>query len=317
MTDIDIPLGKRTVLYRAFEMLPAILTYTMVAAPFILSLFNPLLAAGFILLYIISFFVKSLAIAGRIAGGYRLLRRAEKIDWRARLEDCEDPEQALTRTYLDPRHRQNLEKYLERDDRYAPGDIYNVVIIATYNESIEVLEPTLQAVLSSDYDMRRMILVLAYEGRDGAQSEAACLKLVQEYKANFKYMAAVKHPLNDAEVRGKGGNITYAAQQIEAYIDEQGIDANHVIITTLDSDNRPHKNYFAYLTYEYILHPDPYHAAFQPMTLFLNNIWDVPAPMRIIATGNSFWNLVVSQRPHLLRNFASHSQGFAPLRDMN
>ncbi|HMR72540.1 MAG TPA: hypothetical protein PKD68_00875, partial [Candidatus Saccharibacteria bacterium] len=61
----------------------------------------------------------------------------------------------------------------------------------------------------------------------------------------------------------------------------------------------------------------PRYASFQPMSLFLNNIWDVPAPMRVLATNNSFWNIVVSQRPNMLRNFASHSQGMAALVDMD
>jgi hypothetical protein len=37
--------------------------------------------------------------------------------------------------------------------------------------------------------------------------------------------------------------------------------------------------------------------------------------MRVIATGNSFWNIVVSLRPHMLRNFASHSQTLKTLID--
>lgn len=317
MTDIEIPLGRRTPLYRLFEIVPGTLSILMITAPFILSFFSPLLAAVFILLYIITFFVKSLAIAARIAGGYTTLKRAERIDWAARLADCEDPAGALERTDLSPNHQRNLTILAERTHAKKPSDVYNAVIIATYNESIDVLEPTVQAVLDNDCDMEQMIIILAYEGRDGAQSEAACQTLVKKYGHRLKYMVAIKHPFNEEEVRGKGGNITYAAHGLSAYVKAQGIDPNNVIVTTLDSDNRPHRHYFAYLTYEYILHPDPYHAAFQPMTLFLNNIWDVPAPMRVVATGNSFWNLVVSQRPHMLRNFASHSQGLAPLADMN
>jgi hypothetical protein len=42
--------------------------------------------------------------------------------------------------------------------------------------------------------------------------------------------------------------------------------------------------------------------------MFTNNIWDAPAPMRVIATGNSFWSMIVSTRQHVLRNFASHAQ---------
>ena len=63
------------------------------------------------------------------------------------------------------------------------------------------------------------------------------------------------------------------------------------------------KAYFDSATYEFIVRDDRKHFSYQPVSLFLNNIWDVPAPMRVIATGNSFWNIISSMRPHTLRNF--------------
>ena len=38
--------------------------------------------------------------------------------------------------------------------------------------------------------------------------------------------------------------------------------------------------------------------------------------MRVLATGNTFWNIISSMRPHLLRNFASHSQPMEALVEM-
>ncbi len=317
MTDIEIPTGKRSRMYRFFEMLPAILSYTMITAPFVLSLFSPLIAAGFIVVYIISYFVKAVAMAIRTIQGYNTLERAKRVDWLSRLADLQHPQRSLDEGVAYPKaHRANLKQLAMTVGRKTPTDIYNAVIIATYNESIDVLEPTVQAVCDSDYDTKRIILVIAYEGRDGAQSEDACKTLLSRYKHHFKHMMIVKHPFIETEVRGKGGNITYAGKALARYTEAASIGPDNVIVTTLDSDNRPHKGYFAYLTYEYVIHPDPRHAAFQPLTLFLNNIWDVPAPMRVVATGNSFWNLINSLRPHMLRNFASHSQSLAALIDM-
>ncbi len=85
------------------------------------------------------------------------------------------------------------------------------------------------------------------------------------------------------------------------------------MVTTLDADNRPDKNYLNALTYAYTAAPDPIHASYQPVSLYTNNIWDAPAPMRVIATGNSLFNLVVSLRLHALRNFSSHGQPMAAL----
>jgi hypothetical protein len=55
--------------------------------------------------------------------------------------------------------------------------------------------------------------------------------------------------------------------------------------------------------------------SYQPLPIYTNNIWDAPAPMRVIATGNSFWNIVLGLRPHMLRNFSSHAQSMAALID--
>lgn len=322
MTDIEIPLGKRTKFYRFFEMLPGILSYGSVLLPILLSLINPLYGAIFIIVYIIAWFVKAIGMSFRTVQGYNTLQRSQRIDWQGRLTDLEDPEKALKKHHYKDSwraevHTNNLKQLSQTVNARKPTDIYNAIIIAAYNEGRDVLEPTIQAVLDSHYDAKRMILVFAYEGRDGAQSEEACLALVKKYQGKFKHMMAVKHPLTPNEVRGKGGNISYAGFKLKSLIEKEGIDPENVIVTTLDSDNRPHKSYFAYLTYEYIVHPEPRYVAFQPLALFLNNIWDVPAPMRVIATGNSFWNVVNSLRPHMLRNFAAHSQSLAALIDMD
>lgn len=323
MVDIEIPLGKRTKTYRFFEMLPGILSYLMVALPIILSLINPLYAAIFVVVYIITFLVKAMAMAYRTIQGYNTLQRAQRIDWASRLADLEDPATALRKKsnsdgWRYNLHYQHLEQLSSTIHRKKPSDIYHAVIIAAYNESRDVIEPTVQSVLASDYDPAHLILVLAYEERGGDAIKQTVTDLVAEYGSQFGDALAVMHPDGlPGEVMGKGGNITYGARELHARLEQKGIDVEDVIVTTLDSDNRPHKAYFAYVAYEFIVHPEPRYVAFQPLALYLNNIWDVPAPMRVIATGNSFWNIIVSLRPHLLRNFASHSQSMAALVDMD
>lgn len=322
MQDLEIPLGKRTRFYRFFEMLPGLLSYTVIALPVVLSFINPLYGAVFIIVFIIIWFVKTVGMSYRTIQGYNTLQRAQRIHWSLRLADLESPAQSLRDRHYEGSwrsevHQHNLEQLANTVHARKPSDIYNAIIIAAYNENREVIEPTVQAVLESDYDAKQMILVFAYEGRDGAQSEATCLELTKKYRDKFKAVYAVKHPLTEGEVRGKGGNISYAGRFLAGELNKLDINPENVLVTTLDSDNRPHKTYFSYVTYEFIVHPDPRHVAFQPLALFQNNIWDVPAPMRVIATGNSFWSLLNSLRPHMLRNFAAHSQSMAALIEMD
>ena len=326
MIDLEIPLKKRTRKYRLFEMLPGLLSWGAILLLIVLSLLSPVLAGIYVLLIIATLLAKAGGIAYHTLVGSRRIDQAQKIHWHGRLMDLKDPAAALKRHTADePRelgarqHGENLRLMVNASESYpSPDDIFNAVIVATYNEPYEVLQPTLQSIIDTSYDNRHIIVVIAYEERGGEAIEGTVKQLRDEYAHHFKAFEIVKHPKNlPDEVVGKGGNITYAGQYLKGWLDRNKIAYQDVLVTTLDSDNRPHKTYFDYVTYEYIVHDDRKHLAYQPVSLFLNNIWDVPAPMRVVATGNSFWNIISSMRPHTLRNFASHSQPMDALVEMD
>lgn len=318
MTDIEIPLqNEKTKRYRFFEILPGLLSWSILIAPFALSLVNASLTALLIIIFFLIWFVRALGLNIRVLQGWRIINIHQKLNWPKLLDDLEHLRVSTHDKSIPKWHAQTIARIKNEPTSVKPNDITHAVFIAAYNESIDVLEPTILSVLASKYDMKNIILVLAYEGRDGAQSEDACLELMQKYGSKFKKTFAYKHPLTEGEVRGKGGNITYAAKKLQKYLDEEKIEACNVMVTTLDSDNRPHPNYFAALSYLFAATVDPKHASYQPIPMFTNNIWDAPAPMRVIATGNSFWNMVLSLRPHMLRNFSSHSQSMEALIDTN
>lgn len=331
MADIEIPLGKRTRLYRFFEMLPAICSYGAIILLVVLALVNPLLAAVYLLLVIMTMLVKSIGIAYHTIRGRQQSERAQKVNWEARLLELESPEDAydkwlnkkndssLYKEFGARAHMENLRLIAAAPETFPrPSEIYNAVIIAAYNEGYDVLGPTLESVLATTYDKQHLIVTLAYEERGGPAMKETALRLQREFADKFFAFHIVEHPDNlPDEVVGKGGNITYAGKFLEQWMPTVGIEYKDVIITTLDSDNRPHPTYFDYVTYEYIVHEDRKRLSYQPISLFLNNIWDAPAPMRVIATGNSFWNIISSMRPHTLRNFASHSQPMDALVEMN
>lgn len=95
MTDIDIPLGKRTKAYRFFEILPGLLSYGSIIVLVILSLINPLWASIYLLFFILTMFIKAIGIAFRTFQGRQVLEKAQKVNWRQRLDDLENPSKAL------------------------------------------------------------------------------------------------------------------------------------------------------------------------------------------------------------------------------
>lgn len=84
MMNLELPLGKRTKLYRFFEIVPAVISYGMLILLVILSVVNPLWAAIYLLLLIITVFVKSIGIAYHTIRGHNRLVNAQRIDWHER-----------------------------------------------------------------------------------------------------------------------------------------------------------------------------------------------------------------------------------------
>lgn len=324
MRNIEIPYaedrGKR---YRFFEMLPGLLTWSILALPFALSfvyiryyLVTVPLAAFFISGYLLLWFAKAMGLNIRALQGFRTMSQHQKLPWPQMLEELKTGKVNQPDRHIPTWHYETVRRVQEQPTPIKVDEIIHAIMIASYNETREVLEPTIKAVLDSEYDCKKqVILVMAYEGRDGAQSEEAVLELVKEYKGQFKHTMACKHPLREKEVRGKGGNITYAGHELTKYITDHHIDPLNVIVTTLDSDNRPHKYYLPVLSYLYAATEDPLYVSYQPIPIYTNNIWDAPAPMRVIATGNSFWNIVLSMRHHMIRNFSAHAQSLQTLID--
>jgi len=327
MANLEIPMGKRTIKYRLFEMLPAALSYGAFILLVVLSLISPILASIYLILIIVTLLVKAAAIAFRTVQGRNWIEAAQKVDWHKRLLALKSPQASLDeltaegleiKSFGYKQHLGNLKILADNPGKFPnPDDIYNAIIIATYNESYDVLEPTIRSIIDCTFDKKKLIIALAYEARGGEATKANAIRLQQEFKDTFYAFHIVEHPADmPNEVIGKGGNITYAGFFLQKWLADKKIPAKNVVVTTLDSDNKPYPSYFDYLTYEYIVREDRKHLAYQPVALFLSNIWDAPAPMRVIATGNSFWNIISSMRPHTLRNFASHSQPMDALEEM-
>ena len=328
MKNIEIPQGKRTKFYRFFEILPAFLSYGAIVLMVVLSIFSPFLASVYLILIIVTLLIKAIGVAYRTFGGYRKMNKALEVDWRARLDDLENPKQSycdlkfskqkVREKFEFQKHIENLKYISAEDNLIKPSQVVNAVIVAAYNEPYEVIRPTIESLIETDYSKENLMIFFAYEERGGKEIEKTAKKLQSEFSKKFKAFEIIKHPKDlPNEVIGKGGNITFAGRALQKYCEKNKIPFENVLVTTLDCDNKPHAKYFSAATYEFIVRKDRKHFSYQPISLFLNNIWDAPAPMRVLATGNSFWNLVVSMRPHLLRNFASHSQPLDALVEMD
>ena len=94
---IEIPTGKRTALYRFFEILPGFLSYSMVILLIILSAISPVAGSVYLLLIVIMSLVKAIGVAFRTVQGYKIVQQGVKVNWQKRLQDLEDPNESYAR----------------------------------------------------------------------------------------------------------------------------------------------------------------------------------------------------------------------------
>lgn len=324
--NLEIPQGKRTPLYRFLEVIPGVVSYGAIILLFVLSWLSPVLGAIYLFIIIVSTLVKAIGVAYRTVQGYQVIQRAEHVDWRKRMEDLSDPHASFERlhgkeskSYHYEQHLENLKMMAAMGSEYPnPEETLHVVIMTAYDEGPEILGPSIEAVKASTFPKDRIIFALAYEERGGEAIEQTAKSLATKYRGVFKDFLLIKHPADlPGEVIGKGPNLTYAGRFIAKYVKKQKLPTDNIIITSLDSDNRMAPKYLDSVAYEFVVHPNRQRLSYQPVSLFMNNIWDAPAPTRVIAVSNSFFNVISTMRPHALRNFASHSQPLQALEAMD
>ncbi len=324
--NIELPQGKRTAFYRFFEILPGLLSFSAILLLFLLSWLNPVLGTIYLFIIIASTLIKAVAVAYRTVQGYGVIKKAMKVNWRQRVMDLSDPHEAYERLRDKTSHEYNFDEHLNnlrllasvKTDCPKPESIIHAVIMTAYNEERAVLEPSIKAILENSFPSEKVIFVLAYEERGGEEIEQTAIALQKEYRKSFKDFLIIKHPAGiTGEVVGKGPNLTYAGQCLGEYVEKRKLNIANIIVTSLDCDNHMAPQYLDAVAYEFIVHPNRQQMSYQPVSLFMNNIWDAPAPSRVIAVSNSFFNIISTMRPHVLRNFASHSQPLAALKAMD
>ena len=90
-------------------------------------------------------------------------------------------------------------------------------------------------------------------------------------------------------------------------IDAQGIDHRNVIVSVFDVDTQVPSEYFGRLTHLFLTTSNPLRAIYQPIPLFVNNIYDAPALARVVSFSASFWQMMQQARPERLTTFSSQS----------
>ena len=286
-----IPLSHHTQ-QRLLEILPGALTWfallVPVVAAFAIRLNDPgmlwILGVGAVLLDAYWLVRTTVTVRG-VRKTLKALEATEAVDWWQR---CEDLEASLP------------------EGAPKPSEVVQCALIPTYTESYDILHATVAALAAQNYPAHlRVCAIITRETDTGGIENVARLRA--EFENSFRLFLHIKDPLLPGIVVGKSAAMAYGGPVLKGACDDLGLDPSRTMVTDLDSDFRLHPQYFAYITLQFCAAEDRLVSIWQPVPVFLNNIWRVPTAVRVMATAATQWQMFLHQNPHRLVMFSSYS----------
>ena len=283
-SDLEIP--KERKIYRFLEILPGLASWTTLILVVLFSWLIPVWTSVFVICFVVYWLVRSFYFSFHLNSCYKRMRENEKIDWMKKVKEVD-----------------------------GWKNIYHLVVIAMYKEPLEIIRESFLSLADSDWPNNKIIVVLSYEEKGGEKSEKTAEAIKEEFGENFFKILIVKHPFGlKGEISGKGANESWGMKKAkQEIIDPLKIPFQNIIASSFDADTRVFSKYFSILAYRYLTIKDSLRCSFQPIPLFINNIWQSPPISRIFSFSASFWQMMCQERPEKLITFSSHSMSFKTL----
>lgn len=246
---------------RFLEMVPGLFTWGFIIIPFLAALMG---FSEILILYITILAFYWIYRAFRFVYGlYIGVKRTErdlKINWVEKLQS----------------------EYPKEYDK-----LKYVLIYPIYREGLETIEPSISGWSDSDVDSQKISLVVAMEEKYAQQCIENFEYIKDKYGHKFREILYFIHPANiEGEVKGvKGPNINWATRHFVKEVESRGEDIKDYILFTFDCDQIPHRKYISAISYKFLSTKNKYrHFYCTAVHTFNNNLWRVPALIRIFST---------------------------------
>jgi len=277
---------------RFLEILPGSLTWLALTSPIWLSFTLPYAVAYLILIADVYWLLSALRIGVLILIGYK------KMDWAK---------------------KQNWLKMLKKDFPQGFEDYYHLILLPTYKEASYILTPTINAIINSQYPKKKILLAVGFEQRDDMEKIKEIENYLKKIENEIGAVFVSIHPYNLAgEVAGQGSNKNWMIKHIVPQLKKRGIKIDDVFVTTLDADFCIHQQFLAGALYKYLSLPEKERdkRTFTGVFLYHNNYWQTPTPMRLMASGTSFWQMAEMVGSDKYMNYSSMSISLKALLDI-
>lgn len=275
---------------RALEILPGLVSWSLILFPVWGSFVVPTLVAYYVIAFSVYWLYRSLAMALLSIVAHLKIKASSRFDWISDL-------------------KKNFPK------RW--NTIHHIIVIPTYREPLTTLEKTLTALSQQTYPLKNLHIMLSFEQREGKAAIEKSKKLTKKFNKTFGHLWSTFHPDIQGEVKGKSSNTSWGAKEAKnQLVDIGGIPLENVTITSEDADARFHPSYFANLAYEFLTVAQPHNRIWQGGIAFYNNIWEVPAPIRVLSSIFSVVQMYILMRHDRLINFSTYSTSLKHVHDI-
>lgn len=273
---------------RLFEILPGFFSWSLILFPFWGSLMFPIAVAYYVIAFDVYWLYRSISTAFLAILAHFRIQAAQTFDW-------------MGDVALFPDWR----------------TVHHVILIPTYKEPLKILRRTLQGLKQQTIPKSQISVVVSFEAREGVVTRRKSRVLKKEFNDTFANFLITFHPELPDEVAGKSSNTSWAAKFARhELVDRQGMDITTMTVTSEDADALLHPNYLAAFTYAFLDHPKRHRRIWQSAVVFYNNIWTVPAPIRVLATMMSVFQMYILMRKDRLINFSTYSTSMKLVDDI-
>jgi hypothetical protein len=293
---------------RFFEILPGALAWTTLILMVLLSWLFPTFISIFIILFDIYWLLKTIFLSFHFVATYKEMKVNMRIDWIEKLNEIKPNEEVLD--------NYKNKKFLTAP--YSWREIYHLIILPMYNEPYEVVRESFIRLSSAHYPMEKIMVVLGLEERAPEYVFTNAEKIKNEFSSKFYKFIITIHPKDlPNEIPGKASNEAYAAEIAKKeLIEASNIDENKVLVSVFDIDTQIFSEYFGRLTYVFLKTEDRMRSIYQPISLFMNNVYEASPFSRVVSFSASFWQMMQQSRPEKLTSFSSQSIPFSTLSEI-
>ena len=273
---------------RAFEILPGFVSWSLILFPVWGSFLVPNLVAYYVIAFSVYWLYRSLTMASLSLIAHFRIEASKRNDWLADVKKLD-----------------------------GWNKIHHVIVVPTYMEPEKTLERTLSTLAAQTFPTKNIHVMISFEEREGEAARTKAKNLSQKYSHHFGDLWTTFHPDIDGEVKGKSSNTSWGSKIAKSkLVDKKKVDISLITITSQDADAILDNQYFAALTFSFLTNSNRYQRIWQGAISFYNNIWRVPAPVRVLSSIFSVTQMFILMRRDRLINFSTYSTSLKLIHDI-